>query len=502
MDVVHVGGHIDVGRAPLLPGLGPLAGDQQHRGGAAAAQDGLPDGLAPVVFDDAGAFHIPGDLPGDALRLLLPRVLLREDDQVGVFAGHLPQCLPPVEGLLARAAEHGHHPPPGVLLLHGAEQGLEAHAVVGVVHDGHHCVVGVGVHLHPPGHPGPEQSGVNGVLRDVEGQTDGDGRQGVFHVEQPRHGQPEGAVQPLRPHMEQDVPPLFPHLVGVDLGGGVPLGEGDDGPARGPGRFQHPVGVVAVQVDAVHRPLPEDAQLGGEVVLEVRVLDGGDVILPDVQKAGGGEVGAQGTVVLQGLAGHLHGQVVDAAGGGVGEVPLEVHRVGGGDVGLEPLYPVIGVDGGDHGGLRPAQALLQPVQNVLEIVGGGGFALGARDADDLQLPRGVVIEQVGQGGDGRAHVIHRDAGKVHLRIGGGAHIGDGPPVLGRLQKLPLEVGPLADEQGAGDDLPGVVGHQLHRRGAVGHGGGVFRQQPPAGQQVDVVLKGVAGQFHSAPRVVS
>ena len=91
------------------------------------------------------------------------------------------------------------------------------------------------------------------------------------------------------------------------------------------------------------------------------MFDGGDVVLPDVQEAGGGEVGAQGAVVLQGLAGHLHGQVVDAAGRRVGKVPLEVHRVGGGDVGLEPLHSVIGVDRGDDGGLRPAQALLQPV---------------------------------------------------------------------------------------------------------------------------------------------
>ena len=161
--------------------------------------------------------------------------------------------------------------------------------------------------------------------------------------------------------MEQDVPPLLPHPVGIDLGGGVLLREGDNGLSRGAGRRQHPVGVVTVQVDAVYRPLLEDAQLRGEVVLEVGVLDGGDVVLTDVQKTGCGEVSAQGAVVLQGLTGHLHGQVVDAAGRRVGKVPLEVHCIGGGDVGLEPFHPVLSVDGGDDGGLRPAQALLQPV---------------------------------------------------------------------------------------------------------------------------------------------
>ena len=111
-------------------------------------------------------------------------------------------------------------------------------------------------------------------------------------------------------------------------------------------------------------------------------------------------------------------------------------------------------------------------------------------------------EQIRQGGDGGAHIADQDTGQLHLRVGGGAHIGNGPQRLGRLQKLPLEVGPLADKQGSGDDLAGVVRHQLHRRAAVGHSGGVFRQQPPAGEQIDIVLKGIGDQIHSTPRVVS
>ena len=57
------------------------------------------------------------------------------------------------------------------------------------------------------------------------------------------------------------------------------------------------------------------------------------------------------------------------------------------------------------------------------------------------------------------------------------------------------VGPLADEQGAGNHLPGVVGHQLHRGGAVnfpGNGGG---QQVPLLQQGDVVVQGVYHGVH-------
>lgn len=94
------------------------------------------------------------------------------------------------------------------------------------------------------------------------------------------------------------------------------------------GGGQHPAGVFAVQIDAPHLRLGEDPQLGGEVVLKVGVLDGGDVVQADVQEAGGGEAGAQGAVVLQRLAGHLHGEVGDAGRHRVGKVPLEIQGSG------------------------------------------------------------------------------------------------------------------------------------------------------------------------------
>ena len=333
---------------------------------------------------------------------------------------------------------------------------------MGVVHDGGHRLVGVGVDLHPAGDPGLHQTHIDVPLGDVQPLADGDGGQCVLHVEQPRHGQPELPQKAAGLYPEQDVVAPLPDLGGVDVGLLILLGEGVDRLAAGPGGLQHPVGVVAVQIDAADPGLGENAELGGEVVLKVRVLDGRNVVLADVQKAGGGEVGAQGAVVLQSLAGHLHGQVLHPRGNSVGEVALEVQRLGGGEVGLELLHPVVGVDGGDHAGGGLPLPFHVLVQNILQVVGGGGLALGAGDADDLQLSRGVVIEQVGQRSDGQAHVRHQNAGQVHLGIGGQADIGHGAFVLGHLQKLSLEVGALAEKQGAGDHLPGVVGHQSHR----------------------------------------
>ena len=149
---------------------------------------------------------------------------------------------------------------------------------------------------------------------------------------------------------------------------------------------------------------------------------------------------------------------------------------------LEPLHPVVGVDGRDH--TRLGLALLGHilVQNILQIVGGGGFALGARDAHHLHVLGGVVVKQVGQGGDGPAHIGHLDTGQVHLGIGRLADVGQGALLLGGGQKFRLEMGPLAQKQRAGDHLPGVVGHQGHRRLPC-----QLRQRP--GQQVPLPEQG-------------
>ena len=431
-----------------------------------------------------------GDLLTDGQGVLLSAVLLGEDHQVGVLSRYFPQVPPPVQGLQAGTAEHRHDAPAGVLRPGGAEQRLEAHAVVGVVHDGGDRPAGAGKDLHPAGDSGPFQSRVDKPGRNVQPLAHGDGGQGVLHVEQPRHGEPELPLIPPGAHLEQDVLPPLAHPAGAHVRRRILLGEGNQTLSRLPGGGQHPFGVVAVQVDAVDRPLSEDAQLRGEIVLKVGVLDGGDVVIADVEEAGGGEVGAQRAVVFQGLAGHLHGQVLQPGLDRMAEVALEVQGVGGGDVGLEPLHPVVGVDGGDDAALRPTRLRHISVQDGFQIVGGGGFALGTRQADDLQLPRGVVKEQVGQGGDGAAHVAHLETGQRNLRVGGLAHIGGGSPVPGHCQELRLEVGSLTEEQGAGDHLPGVVGHQLYRGGPVQLLRDRSGQQTPLLQQSDIVVEGV------------
>ena len=50
-------------------------------------------------------------------------------------------------------------------------------------------------------------------------------------------------------------------------------------------------------------------------------------------------------------------------------------------------------------------------------LGGRGLPLGARQADDLQLSGGVTVEQVGQGSDGRAHIMD-SVSYTHLVVQG------------------------------------------------------------------------------------
>ena len=328
------------------------------------------------------------------------------------------------------------------------------------------AAVGVGVGLHPSGHPGPDQAVVHGGGRDVEGVAHRDDAQGVFHIEQPGHGQAELPLILGGADVKDSLPVLLPDLAGIDVGLGVPLGEGEHGLAGLPGGLQDPAGVVAVQIDAVYPRLGEDLQLGGKIVLKIRVLHWGDVVVADVEEAGGGEAGAQGAVVLQGLAGYLHGEVLQPRVGGVGQVALEVQRLRGGEVGLKALHPVIGVDGGDHAGLPSPLPGLPGVQDGFQVVGGGGLSLGPGETHHLQPPGWMAVAQVGQQGHGPSQIGEPQAGERAVGIDGLAGVEEGPPFPGGLQKFLPEMGALTEKQGPGDHVPGVAGDQGHRSAPV------------------------------------
>ena len=498
LGVVHVGDAVDIGGAPLLPGLRPLAGDEDD-GGGLGLHHRHADGLAPVGLDGvvALALDVPRHFPGDVQHVLLAGVLLGDDDLVGVFGGDLREVLPPVQGLLARAAEDDDHPLARVLLLHGEEELFKAQAVVGVVHDGGDVAVGVLVDLHAAGHPGLHEAHIDVLLGDAQALAHGDGGQGVLDVEEAGHGEPELPAEPGGPHPEEDVPALLAHVACIDRGGGVVLGEGDEPPAGLPGGVEHVLHPLGVQVDHGQGGVAEDLQLGGEVVLKVGVLDGGDVIVADVEEDGGREGHAVHAVVLQSLGGDLHGEVLHSAPGGIGEVALEVQGLRGGEVGLEPLHAVVGVDGGDDAALRlfPGGQVL--VKDILEVICGGAFPLCTGDTHHVELGAGVVVVEVGQEGHGPAHVGHLEAGGVPgLGPGVVGEVDEGPLPEGVGEVLALEVGPLDDEEGPRPDVLGVAGDQRHGGGEEGGREGLSAgEEPLLLEELPVVAQGADGKIH-------
>ena len=444
--------------------------------------------------------HEHPDVGADGLHLLGAGVVLGEDDPVGPLPGGVAHALPAVDALAAGAAEHDRQLPAGVLRLDGAQGVLEAHAVVGVVHDHRDLPVPAGIVLHAAGDKGADQALGHRLPGDIVHLRRRHGGQGVFHIEQAGGGDGQLPLVPGCAHVEGDPVPLLADIGAVHVGGGELLGEGDHTGAllRGGAHLLH---VVAVQVDAGVFGLLENQQLGVEVVLQIGVLHRGDVILPDVEEHRAGQLHPDHPAVLQRLAGHLHGQVVRPGGHGVEQVLLEIQRLRRGQLGGFALHPVVGDDGGQQGAL-PVVLPGQPgVHDGLEVVGRGGLALGAGDAGDLQRPGGVAEGPVGQQAHGLPDVGDLDAGQGHLRVGRLADVGKGPLPHGVPQVLGLELGPLADKQGVGDHHLGVAGHQRHRAGGVGGQGGIVRHQLVAEQQLIVVPQGETGSVHLVHHLV-
>ena len=291
--------------------------------------------------------------------------------------------------------------------------------------------------------------------------------------------------------MEGDLLPLFAHLGAVHVGGGELLGEGHH-PGAGGRRGAHPLHMVAVQADTGAPGLPKDQQLGVEVVLQIRVLHRGDVVLPDIEKHRAGQLHPNHPAVLEGLAGHLHGQIVRPRRHRVPEVALEIQRLRRGQLGGPALHPVVGDDGGQQGALPVALSGQPGIHDGLDIIGRGGLALGAGDAGDPQRPGGMAVGPVGQEAHGLPDIGDPDAGQGDGGILPLADIGEGPLFHSGAEVLLLKFDPLADKEGVGDDQLGVTGHQGHRVGQVGGQRGRVRQQSMAEQELIIVPQGQTG----------
>lgn len=237
----------------------------------------------------------------------------------------------------------------------------------------------------------------------------------------------------------------------------------------GGSRLQHALHMVGAKVDDRSSALLEQAQLGAEVILEIRMLDTGDVVAADVQEAADVEAQPQDPFVLERLAGHLHHHLAPAGIDRVAQMAPQIGRLGCGVVALVAHHTVIRLDGTQNRRLDPCGE-----QYGAKHVGYRRFALGARDADDLEVAIGVLVQHRRQQRHGAPHIIDRDdrrarsnrhqLGRRHQTIADTlAQVRSGTAGNGALEKTRFESGAFAHEQIVLPDDARIDRHSAHRR---------------------------------------
>ena len=205
--------------------------------------------------------------------------------------------------------------------------------------------------------------------------------------------------------------------------------------------------------------LAEDPEFGGEVILPSRMLDGGNMVIADIQKCRHIELHIQNPIVLESLGGYLHGHIVKTRFPGVGKMFLQFNGLGGRHAGGMASLSVLRQDRGYQSRGPAAPALLINIENSLEEKGRRRFALGSRDADQTEGLPGSVIAEAGAVGHGSAHIADPNPWQVDPFIGLLAQIEGGPSLFGHPQKVLPKSGSLADKECARNDFSGVTGDQ-------------------------------------------
>ena len=235
-------------------------------------------------------------------------------------------------------------------------------------------------------------------------------------------------------------------LFHVTAGDGVALMRAErDEVAAILGVLDDAVCVLAVGIDATDAAGVENFELGGKIVLKIRMLDGTDVVAADIQKCADIKRDAAHTAVFERLGRGLHHKMRNAGLVGVFKVLIKLKHLWRGDMGFLAYLAVVVVDGGEDGALIPVLCAQPVVQNVAHIVGGGALALGARDADARELVRHVIIKELPEHNEGVADVADEDAGRVNIVLLLG-DIGKSAVRERIAQVFLLEMRALADEE--------------------------------------------------------
>ena len=162
-----------------------------------------------------------------------------------------------------------------------------------------------------------------------------------------------------------------------------------------------------VGVENAGPALPEEQALAVQIILEILMLGGADVVRLEVREHPDLKGDAVGAVQHQGLGGDLHDRAVHARFDHFPQIFLDHVGLGRGVGGGNVLLPDDRLDGPDE-----THAVARVLEDGAHHVGSGGLALGPRDADHRDLL--CRIAEPGGRGVREAHPGVRDRDDGHL----------------------------------------------------------------------------------------
>ena len=222
----------------------------------------------------------------------------------------------------------------------------------------------------------------------------------------------------------------------------------------------------AVRIIGVHQREGAGGQLIEEALLGLDVFGEGavvvEVIVRDVREDPGGELQTRDALLHHAVRAHLHEAVRHPFGQHLGQQFVEADGIRRGVRAGDRALTDADLHRADQSAL-----VAQRAEQAEEQCGRAGLAVGARDAHELQLPGGLIMEIGGQQPQGLGSIRHTDVGHPLLQVGGELFADDGTST--RLHRpgdegMTIHLGAAGGHEGRErGDLPAVEGDLLDGR---------------------------------------